>query len=97
YKKRETIAGRDVYDIHHFFSHGYDYKEEIVEERTDQSALSYLKDLREFIEDKVTQKIIDQDLNFLLSNEKFQAIRKSLKQETLMLLKDKIERINENV
>lgn len=94
YQKRETIAGRDVYDIHHFFSHNYDYKKEIIEERTDQSAISYLKDLHDFIQNKVTQKIIDQDLNFLLDNDDFQAIRKSLKQETLMLIKDEIERIS---
>lgn len=91
YQKRETIAGRDVYDIHHFFSHGYDYKEEIIKERTGQEVISYLKDLSTFIEDKVTQKIIDQDLNFLLPNKDFQAIRQSLKQETLMLINDEIE------
>ena len=95
YQKRETIAGRDVYDIHHFFSHGYDYKEAIIKERTGKDALSYLKELKEFIEDKVTQKIIDQDLNFLLSNEDFQAIRQSLKQETLMLINDEIEDLSQ--
>jgi predicted nucleotidyltransferase component of viral defense system len=91
YKKRGTIAGRDIYDIHYFFSHGYDYKEQIIKERTGQTALSYLKKLRNFITDKVTQKIIDQDLNFLLPNEKFQAIRKNLKTETLMLIDDEVK------
>lgn len=96
YEKRETVAGRDVYDIHHFFSHNYDYKEEIIKERTNQSVVSYLEDLHDFIKDKVTQKTIDEDLNFLLSNKKFQAIRKSLKQETLVLIKDEIEIISED-
>ncbi|MEF8846937.1 MAG: nucleotidyl transferase AbiEii/AbiGii toxin family protein [Candidatus Paceibacterota bacterium] len=95
YEKRETIAGRDVYDIHHFFSRGYDYKEGIIKERTGKDALSYLRKLKEFIGDKITQKIIDQDLNFLLPNEKFQTIRKSLKEETLMLIAEEIKRINE--
>jgi predicted nucleotidyltransferase component of viral defense system len=91
YKKRGTIAGRDIYDIHHFFSQGYNYKEEIVKERTGQTAISYLKKLKKFIADKITQKIINQDLNFLLSNKKFQSIRKVLKTETLMLIEDEIQ------
>ena len=91
YKKRGTIAGRDIYDIHYFFSHGYDYREQIIQERTGQTALSYLKKLRNFIADKITQKIINQDLNFLLPNEKFQAIRKNLKTETLMLIDDEVK------
>ena len=42
----------------------------------------------------ITQKIIDQDINFLLPPQKFQQIRKNLKNETLMFLRDEIERIS---
>jgi len=91
YKKRNTIAGRDLYDIHYFFNQGYDYKKEIIKERTKKEPLIYFKELKNFIENKVTQKIIDQDLNFLLPNKKFRAIRKSLKTETLVIVKDEIK------
>jgi len=95
YKKRETIAGRDVYDIYYFFSRGYDYKEEIIQERTGKTPLAYLEYLKRFIKEKVTQKVIDQDLNFLLPDKKFQVIRDSLKEEVLMLVSGEIEEISE--
>lgn len=93
FKKRNTIAGRDVYDIHYFFSHGYNYNKQIIEERTKEKTVDYLKILKKFIEDKITQKIINQDLNILLSDEKFQAIRKTLKVEVLILIEDEIRSI----
>jgi len=42
---------------------------------------------------KINQNIINQDLNFLLSSDKFQKIRKILKQETLIFLDDELKRI----
>ncbi|MBU3918625.1 nucleotidyl transferase AbiEii/AbiGii toxin family protein [Patescibacteria group bacterium] len=95
HKKEGTVAGRDVYDIHYFLSRGFDYKKEIIEQRTKKSTLSYLKELRSFIDKKVTEKVINQDLNFLLPYKRFNSIRKTLKTETLMLLKDEIKRISE--
>lgn len=94
FKKRKTIAGRDVYDIHYFFSHGYSYKKQIIEERTKKELIDYLKELKEFIEKRITQKIINQDLNLLLSDKKFQMIRRTLKTEVLMLIKDEIESVS---
>ena len=91
YKKRKTIAGRDVYDIHFFLSHGFNYKKEIIKERTNKSVLLYLQELKMFIRTKITQKIINQDLNFLLSYKQFNSIRKTLKIETLMLIEDEIK------
>ena len=94
FKKRKTIAGRDVYDIHYFFSNGYSYKKQIIEERTKKKVIDYLKELKEFIEKRITQKIINQDLNLLLSDKKFQMIRRTLKTEVLMLIKDEIESVS---
>lgn len=91
YKNRETVAGRDIYDIHYFLSHGFDFKEEIIEERTGKDYAQYFRDLISFIKDNVTQNVINQDLNFLLPYEKFSTIRKTLKIETLVLLQDIIE------
>jgi len=92
FKKRKTIAGRDVYDIH-FFSRGYNYKKQIIKERTKKEPVEYLKELKDFVEKRITQKIINQDLNLLLSDNKFQIIRKTLKTEVLMLINDEIKRI----
>lgn len=91
YKKRKSIAGRDIYDIHYFFSHGFSYKKGIIEERTNKSCLAYFKELKKFIKDKITQKTIDQDLNFLLPYKKFDVIRKTLKTETLMFIEEEIK------
>ncbi len=87
YKKHEKIAGRDIYDIHYFFSQGYKFKEEIIKERTGLDTVDYFRQLIEFIENKVTDTVLSEDLNTLLPNEKFQKIRKTLKQETLIFLK----------
>jgi predicted nucleotidyltransferase component of viral defense system len=34
FNKTGHIAGRDIYDIHHFFLHGYGYNAAIIQERT---------------------------------------------------------------
>ncbi|MEK9169429.1 MAG: nucleotidyl transferase AbiEii/AbiGii toxin family protein [Patescibacteria group bacterium] len=88
YRKHKMIAGRDIYDIHHFFLSGFKYNKEVIKERTGKQPASYLKDLIKFIDNKVTNKIINEDLSFLLTHEKFQLIRKVLKRETLMFLKN---------
>jgi len=93
YSKHQTIAPRDVYDIHHFFINGYDYKKELIQERTGKKTLPYLKELVDFIKEHLTQEIINQKLGPLLSNKKFQAIRKSLKTETIFLIKEEIKRL----
>ena len=93
YNKHESIAGRDIYDIHHFFIRGMKYNHNVIEERTGKKTIFYLKELADFIENKVTDRIITQDLNFLLPQEKFQLVRKVLKKETVMFLNDEIRRI----
>ena len=93
YKKIKTIAGRDLYDIHHFFIKGYDYDEAIIKERTGKKTVAYFKELAEFITKKITDKIVTEDLSFLLSPDNFKKIRLVLKKETLMLLQDEIKRL----
>lgn len=92
YAKYRSIAGRDIYDIHCFLANGYAYKKEVVEERSKLPIHQYLIKLKKFIEKKVTEKIISEDLNYLLPYEKFRSVRKTLKTETLMLLNDEIKR-----
>lgn len=92
YKKSKTIAGRDLYDIHHFFLQGYEYNGKIIKERTGKDTKSYLKELIDFIKLKVNDRIISEDLNYLLPTDKFKKIKKLLKKETIMLLNDELKR-----
>lgn len=92
YKKYQTIAGRDIYDIHHFFLSGFDFKREVIEERTGKNWKTYLGDLRKFIEEKVTERHLREDLSTLLPQDKFRAVRNSLKLETLSFIANEIDR-----
>ena len=90
FERNGTIAGRDIYDIHHFFLQGYEYNTAVIEERRGTSVVEYLQELLIFIEKQVTQTIINQDLNVLLEPVKFQQIRKTLKTEVMMFIRDAI-------
>lgn len=93
YERHEAIAGRDLYDIHRFFMKGYRYNAEVIRERTGKDIKKFFADLAAFIERHITEKIIAQDLNTLLPYERFSRIRKILKQETLLFLRDEMRRI----
>lgn len=86
YDLHRTVAGRDIYDIHHFFIRGYSFHAPVIQERTGLEPREYLKRLSSFIKKHVTQTIISEDLNTLLPDKKFQQIRKILIPETLSLL-----------
>lgn len=90
YDLHQSIAGRDLYDIHHFFLKGYRYHEPVILERTGLTAKGYFVKLSEFIRARITGQIINEDLNALLPNEQFQSIRKILVPETLSLLEREI-------
>ncbi len=93
YDRKKSIAGRDIYDIHYFFLKNLKYSEQVIVERTGLKAKEYLIYLRNFINEKVNQTLIDQDLNTLLPVETFNKIRKSLKEETLMFLDNEISKL----
>lgn len=86
YTLHGTLAGRDIYDIHHFFVKGYVYSSSVITERTGLSPQEYFKQLTDFITQKVSQRTIDEDLNTLLPADQFQQIRKILIPETLAFL-----------
>lgn len=87
YKKHKKVVGRDVYDIHYFFSQGYKFKEEVIKERTGLNTGEYIKSLISLLDKKLTEKDITEDLNMLLPLEKFKKIRKTLKNDTLIYLR----------
>ncbi len=93
YERHGSIAGRDVYDIHHFFLQGFQYDVSVIEDRRGVSARAYLQDLRAFILRNVTDTVINQDLNVLLLPEQLRRIRHILKEETLAFLDDEIRRL----
>jgi hypothetical protein len=96
YERNNSIAGRDIYDIHHYFLNGFKYDEEVIKERRAPQGLpDFFKQLTDFIEEQITSTIINQDLNMLMPNESFQQIRKVIKTETLMFLRDELVLLEE--
>lgn len=93
FNKNQSLAGRDIYDIHHFFLNAYSYNQAVIVERTGLSVLDFFKELEIFINNKINLIILDQDLNSLLPYKHFKQIRKTLKSETLMFIKDEIKRL----
>jgi predicted nucleotidyltransferase component of viral defense system len=93
YDRKQSIAGRDIYDIHYFFLKNLKYSEPVIIERTGLQVKEYFIYLRNFINEKVNQTLIDQDLNTLLPVETFNKIRKNIKQETLMFLDNEISKL----
>lgn len=93
YERNNSIAGRDIYDIHHFFMNSLSYDKEVIKERRGTEVKIFFIELKKFVEVKITQTIIEQDLNTLLPYDKFKKIRQLLKKETLMFLNDEIRRL----
>ena len=93
YAHHQTIAGRDIYDIHHFFVQGYAYHGAVIRERTGMEPKEYFGNLIDFIKEHVTQTIINEDLNSLLPNRQFQQVRKILIPETLSILVQEQKRL----
>ncbi len=90
YNRHKKVAGRDLYDVNYFFLKGYGFREEIIKERTGLETKEYIKKLIAFIKKNVTEDDINQDLSTLLPPEKFSKIRKTLKQDTLLYLRNLI-------
>ena len=86
FKKGQSIAGRDVYDIHYFFTKGFDYKKEIIKERTKKNYKEYLQELKDFIDKKITMEILEQDLSLQSPPQELKNIKKYIKQETINFL-----------
>lgn len=90
YRKHQSIAGRDIYDIHYFFAHQHTYTKEVIQDRMKSSVKEFFTQLIDFIQEKVTQTSINEDLNMLLPPDRFSAIRKSLKLEVVAMLKNEL-------
>ena len=93
YNLHGTIAGRDIYDIHYFLVHGYNYHAPVIAERTGIAPKDYFEKLILFVKENVNQTIINEDLNTLLPPAQFQQIRKILIPETVSLLNRELNRL----
>jgi len=91
--RKKTIAGRDIYDIHYFYLKNLRYSEPVIIDRTGLQVKKFLVYLRDFINEKITQILIDQDLNTLLPLETYTKIRKTLKEETVMFIDNDIAKL----
>lgn len=87
FEKHGSIAGRDIYDIHHFFSQNFSFDEAVIAERTGKKTKDFLIELIAFIEKHITEAIITQDLSNLLDTDQLRKARKSLIQDTLISLR----------
>lgn len=93
YERNKTIAGRDIYDIHHFFLQGLPYNKALIIERSKKDCIMFFQTLIDFFDRHITDIVINEDLNTLLPPIHFQRIRKILKQETLQFLSLECERL----
>lgn len=91
YEKTGGIAGRDIFDIHHFLLSGFSYDQLVIIERRNKSVKEFIFELSDFIERHVTEKVITEDLSSLLPPADFSRIRKILKREVIGLLREEIE------
>lgn len=97
YEKNKSIAGRDLYDVRYFFIRGFRYDPAVIKERrSEKNVFDFFQVLINFIEQEITETIITQDLNALLPYEKFKKIRKILKSETLVFLRDEMQRLKDS-
>ena len=83
---RKRTAGRDFYDIYFFLKNNYDFNEKIIEERTGKSTSEYLKYLRKFIDEKVTNKTVLGGVGELIEEKKKNWTRNKFKDELLVQL-----------
>jgi hypothetical protein len=93
FERNGSLAGRDIYDIHRFYISGNNYLPAVIKERTGLDQPQFLQKLMQFIQKNITQTIIDEDLNSLLTKAQFDPIRKILKIETLNLLENDYRRL----
>ena len=91
FEKNKSIAGRDLFDIQEFAMQGIKYETGVIVERRNQAPKEFFKELDHFIRVSITQEIIDQDLNTLLPYDVFKKIRKFIKSEVLLFVKEQIE------
>lgn len=91
FDKNGKIAGRDFYDIHMFFEKHIEINRAVVEDLSGTSYIKYLQNLSTFIGKSVSERLLMEDLNPLLTPEQLRRSIKVLKTEVLQYLANEIE------
>ncbi|OGC51127.1 hypothetical protein A2982_02985 [candidate division WWE3 bacterium RIFCSPLOWO2_01_FULL_39_13] len=86
YDKTGNIAGRDFYDIHKFFVDGLPINTKTIQAATGKKYEVYLGELSDFIDEKLADKLLMEDLNLLLPKQKMDDFIKAAKPELKMFL-----------
>lgn len=94
--KNGKIAGRDFYDLHLFFYQGLKVNVDVIEERSKMSYGEYLISLIRFINEEVTEVLLEEDLNPLMKKDRLTTALKRIRPELLVFLNDELERSGGN-
>lgn len=93
YEKNGKIAGRDFYDIHEFFLQGIEVNTKVVEERSGMGYVEFLQSLIVFINENLTERLLNQDLNPLLRQDELDNVLSNIKESVTIFLKDEVSRV----
>jgi predicted nucleotidyltransferase component of viral defense system len=88
--ERKKIANRDIFDIYFFLKSNWGINREIIEQRTKENFVSYLKRCIDFLEVKSERGILFGIGELIDEKQKFWA-KSKLKKETIFLLKLMLE------
>ena len=88
--ERRKIANRDIFDIYFFLKSDWEINREIVEQRTKENFISYLKRCIDFLEVKSERGILFGIGELIDEKQKFW-VKSKLKKETIFLLKLMLE------
>ncbi len=95
FEKNNKIAGRDFYDIYEFFVQGLEINRKVVEERTGMNYTEYLESLIPFIKKNVNKKLLNQDLNTLISKKDLNVLLLNLENSLITFLEDEVSKVND--
>ncbi len=90
-KERAATANRDLFDINYFLTKMWDINEEIIKRRTGKNLKQHLKELIEFVDEKVTTKNILDGLGEVLTEKQKDSTKAILKRDLLFNLKNRLE------
>ena len=86
WEEGKGIAGRDMYDLRHFFKQGYAINQAVIVDLRATPYLDYLQELIVFIKKNVSAQILYEDLNPLVSKDKLNLVVPLIKSEVLIAL-----------
>ena len=94
WEEGKGVAGRDMYDLHHFFKQGYAINQAVIVDLRKIPYLDYLSELIIFIKKNVSEQILYEDLNPLISKNKLSLVVPLIKSEVLIALNTLIKAKN---